>query len=94
MSNTERVLREIQSERERQKSVEGWTEEHDDEHDKGEMADAAACYARFARSENKLHVWPLGWPWSREWWKPKDERRDLIRAAALIVAFLDVLVVL
>jgi len=24
--------------------------------------------------------------WAREWWKPKDRRRDLIRAAALIVA--------
>lgn len=29
---------------------------------------------------------PFGWPWSREWWKPKGRRRDLIRAAALIVA--------
>ena len=24
--------------------------------------------------------------WSKDWWKPKDKRRDLIRAAALIVA--------
>jgi hypothetical protein len=22
------------------------------------------------------------WPWDAEWWKPKDARRDLIRAAA------------
>lgn len=26
------------------------------------------------------------WPWSMGWWKPKDRRRDLIRAGALIVA--------
>lgn len=26
------------------------------------------------------------WPWDMKWWKPKDQRRDLIRAAALIVA--------
>lgn len=26
------------------------------------------------------------WPWSWSWWKPKDPRRDLIRAGALIVA--------
>ena len=26
------------------------------------------------------------WPWDAEWWKPKDRRRDLIRAGALIVA--------
>lgn len=29
------------------------------------------------------------WPWSSDWWKPKDRRRDLIRAAALIVAELE-----
>lgn len=26
------------------------------------------------------------WPWTDEWWKPKDPRRDMIRAAALLVA--------
>ena len=26
------------------------------------------------------------WPWDWSWWKPKDRRRDLVRAAALIVA--------
>lgn len=26
------------------------------------------------------------WPWAWEWWKPKDQRRDLVRAGALIVA--------
>lgn len=29
---------------------------------------------------------PKLWPWQGQWWKPKDRRRDLIRAAALIVA--------
>ncbi|MEL6227757.1 MAG: hypothetical protein AAFR01_12180 [Pseudomonadota bacterium] len=29
-------------------------------------------------------MWPLTWAW--KWWKPKDRRRDLIRAGALIVA--------
>jgi hypothetical protein len=29
---------------------------------------------------------PEMWPWSREWWKPRNSRRDLVRAAALIVA--------
>lgn len=28
----------------------------------------------------------LVWPWSFDWWKPKGQRRNLIRAAALIVA--------
>lgn len=35
----------IAAERARQISVEGWTPEHDDEHDGAEMATAAACYA-------------------------------------------------
>lgn len=26
------------------------------------------------------------WPWALAWWKPSDARRDLIRAAALLVA--------
>jgi hypothetical protein len=26
------------------------------------------------------------WPWGVEWWKPKSPRRDLVRAAALILA--------
>lgn len=26
------------------------------------------------------------WPWDFRWWKPKAPRRDLVRAAALIVA--------
>jgi hypothetical protein len=26
------------------------------------------------------------WPWAREWWKPKDERSNLVRAGALILA--------
>ena len=29
---------------------------------------------------------PPGWPWSLRWWKPKGRRRDLVRAAALIIA--------
>lgn len=29
---------------------------------------------------------PKYWPWDRKWWKPKDPRRDLVKAGALIVA--------
>jgi hypothetical protein len=29
-------------------------------------------------------AWPTEWGWS--WWKPKDRRRDLVRAGALIIA--------
>lgn len=81
------VIAEIRAERDRQRSDEGWTPEHDDKHDMGQMALAAGCYAlngaaqRFAQG-----IVPIFWPWAREWWKPKSRRRDLVRAAALIVA--------
>lgn len=29
---------------------------------------------------------PDFWPWDPKWWKPRNPRRDLVRAAALIVA--------
>lgn len=81
------VIAEIRSERDRQRSDEGWTPEHDDKHDKGEMALAAGCYALNGAPERFADgVVPIFWPWAREWWKPKSRRRDLVRAAALIVA--------
>ncbi len=78
------VIDEIAAERKRQIDAEGWTPEHDDEHDEGELAIAASCYASPVFPEG----WqvPFAWPWDRKWWKPKSRRRDLIRAAALIVA--------
>lgn len=79
------VIEEIAAERRRQIEAEGWTPEHDDSHVMGELAMAAACYAAptmFARADGL----PELWPWSREWWKPKDRRRNLVIAAALIAA--------
>jgi hypothetical protein len=83
------AIEDVIAERERQKSAEGWTPEHDDTHSCGEMAQAAACYAYPTpwgvnpASETEP---PRLWPWNRKWWKPKDRRRNLVRAAALIVA--------
>lgn len=86
------VLRDIRVERERQILQEGWSESHDDRHDKGELAKAAGCYAlaagRYAVGpEISSRVLPVPWwPWAPEWWKPTTPRRMLIKAAALIVA--------
>lgn len=76
------AARDVLSERERQKAVEGWTEAHDDQHGDGQMADAAACYAL----ENGRGFIESFWPWDWKWWKPKDPRRNLVRAGALIIA--------
>lgn len=78
-----KALEDIAAERRRQIEAEGWTPEHDDEHQAGQLADAAACYAlyNFPRV-----IRTRFWPWAQEWWKPKDFRRDLVKAGALIVA--------
>lgn len=82
------ALDEIGNERARQVGVEGWGPKHDDEHAGGELAKAAATYALYA-GEQRYDAHgnpPRLWPWDADWWKPKDKRRDLIRAGALIVA--------
>jgi hypothetical protein len=81
------AARDVLAERRRQVEAEGWTPEHDDQHEVGELATAAACYAGNAGG----YVWAGGWPgevwpWAREWWKPSTPRRDLVKAAALILA--------
>lgn len=94
------VIEEIKVERARQMEQEGWDAAHDDQHTDGSLAQAAACYALTERSigsrtvfqviENEIFYRdiPLAWPrsWHPKWWKPKNRRHDLIRAAALIVA--------
>jgi hypothetical protein len=92
------VAKEIADERCRQRAQEGWTDQHDDEHRHGEMLVAAWCYMEHAwknsdATPEAYAYWPLDsmhppglWPWHESWWKPKSPRRDLIRAAALIVA--------
>jgi hypothetical protein len=76
------VIVEIARERERQIGSEGFDYGHDDQHTRGELATAAACYALGTPTLSVVTYWP----WEKSWWKPKDRRRDLIRAAALIVA--------
>lgn len=79
------VVQEILHERVRQICEEGWDLKHDDSHDCGEMADAAACYALGQPNEIVMHFWP----WDVTWWKPTDRRRNLVKAGALIVAELE-----
>lgn len=79
----------VLAERQRQIMQEGWEPSHDDEHGGGELALAAASYAHIAsvpvESRNPAGIPPM-WPWSPEWWKPTTPRRDLVKAAALILA--------
>jgi len=82
------------AERIRQKSVEGWTPEHDAQHDQGEIALAAACYVMNKMPSYQEH-WQVStldwWPWHPDWDKREkhDRERSLEIAAALIMAELD-----
>ena len=78
------AARDIVAERVRQVVKEGWSPEHDDQHAGGELAAAASCYALNAGAYRRLT--PKAWPFDSEWWKPGDERRDLVKAGALILA--------
>lgn len=86
----------VVAERRRQVEVEGWDADHDDTHAPGEIAIAGAAYAyraeRHLDIETQIYLhqkkfyMPNWWPWSPDWWKPTDFRRDLVKAGALIVA--------
>lgn len=84
---TSPVIEEIATERNRQIYEEGFCSPDDDEQVRGQLAMAASCYARQAAlPQLSVGGVPIDWPWKDKWWKPKDTRRDLVRAAALIVA--------
>lgn len=76
------AARDVLDERRRQMEVEGWSTEHDDEHLPGELALAAASYVCADEGEAPPAIWP--WDWA--WWKPESRRRNLVKAAALILA--------
>jgi hypothetical protein len=96
------AMEDVWHERCRQEHVEGWTPAHDDQHDKGELATAGITYALHAvviakclqlgmsqaaiDSLSAEVPMPETWPWAPEFWKPKNARRDLVRAGALILA--------
>ncbi len=92
----ERIMAEIQSERMRQIEKEGYTQEHDDSgHGDRDLASAGACYAYYAsifhqpRTLSVLNCLDELWPWDMKDFKPTNPRRNLIKAAALILAELE-----
>lgn len=88
------VITEIAIERKRQTDAEGFDQSHDDDHGDGQLCLAAMAYCQSASTcladTSPLKARPPSyWPWDKIWWKPRSARRDLIRAAALIVAEID-----
>lgn len=80
----------IRRERIRQVEQEGYSTEHDDEHDDGELALAAACYATpdpmmrtvlfptTRAGQMDVHTFdevPCDWPWGVDDWKPSSKSK-------------------
>lgn len=81
-----KAIEDVLAERQRQVDVEGYLFEHDDEHEGGEIAEAAAAMA--LASSNCTTAFNL-WPWGLESFKVKGYRDNLVRAGALIIAELE-----
>jgi hypothetical protein len=79
------AVRDVLAERRRQVEAEGWTPEHDDKYKGAELRLAALCYMR-AETITTPGVLPGAWPWAANWWKPSTDRRNLVKAGALILA--------
>lgn len=87
----------IQHERLRQVTEEQWDDDHDDQHDACQMAQAAVAYIGHVMGQvngdcqaEDRHPVPQEWPWENEWWKPAQSPiRNLVKAGALIAAEID-----
>ncbi|CAO3404268.1 hypothetical protein [Azospirillum palustre] len=85
-----KAFEDVMAERRRQIEAEGFDTAHDDGHGEGDLALAGACYARYVGTCSPFGYTgisaPKDWPWSPKWFKPTTPRRDLVKAAALILA--------
>ena len=95
MKNADLII----AERKRQISAEGISSYEDDMYESGELIDAALSYLKAAalqaRGEDQKCLDTLAdagivpWPWENKWWKPSDQKRNLVKTGALILAELD-----
>lgn len=80
----------IREERRRQIEVEGYDSMHDRHHTPQVLCRAAVGYALHEDPSKLVSDAAANlWPWSKEFWKPKDQLRNLVRAGALIAAAID-----
>ncbi|MGN8190598.1 ead/Ea22-like family protein [Burkholderia sp. 22088] len=81
------AIRDVIYERRRQIEVERRETGNDDQYTDGELPEAAVAYALSAAGwdlDSATNYWPNSWAGC--WFKPTTPRRDLVKAAALIIA--------
>lgn len=85
------------NERQRQIEKEGYSTANDDLYEENELVRAGAGYVNhvvgrsWTFNKEMPEVYqneevPEFWPWDDNFWKPKSPRKDLVRAAALLIA--------
>lgn len=80
----------IGEERRRQTDVEGYDATHDRHHTPQVLCRAAVGYALHDDPSKPVADAAANlWPWAQDFWKPKDQLRNLVRAGALIAAAID-----
>lgn len=79
----------IAVERERQIKDEGYNEEHDQAHAPMTLAMAAVSYILCNDVKKRKIAKTTYWPWEDKYYKPRDMKRNLIRAGALVAAAID-----
>lgn len=86
-----RVLLDVMGERQRQ-IAKGFDANHDDQYSRhpgsSELVLAALCYIdpTISGDSSTPSEAPFSWPWDAKWWRPEGPRRNLIKAAALLLA--------
>ena len=75
------AIADVIAERQRQQSVKGFSAEQDDTYVGCQLAAAAICYIEPMEA---MSYWPADW--HDDSFKPTNERRNLVKAAALIIA--------
>lgn len=89
MADLTKAAQDVLAERQRQIEREGYTPEHDDEHTADDLADAAAAYALIAHFACTGLAAADVWPWDLDSFKPRDQRQNYVRAAALLQAAIE-----
>jgi hypothetical protein len=92
--NAPASLRSVLAERIRQIQFHCFYPDQDEEYVNGDLALAGACYAveavkQATETEGAMRLAPEAWPWMAASWKPHDQRRNLVKAGALILAEID-----
>ena len=91
IENASLAALDVLGERARQRRVEGYTDEHDDELDDFSLSAAAMAYISDARLRGTTGRGfesepPIDWPYGHDGWRPKQIRRSLEVAASLLIA--------